>query len=76
LQLCPLPTSLKHQINVSLRGGTTKQSAMLLPMPSANKNERTLINLTKKILLNLTDCFVVPPRNDTLIWCFRDVGNG
>jgi hypothetical protein len=21
-------------------------------------------------------CFVVPPRKDTLIWCFRFVGNG
>jgi hypothetical protein len=30
-----LPTSPKRQINVSLRGGTTKQSAMLLPIQFA-----------------------------------------
>jgi hypothetical protein len=28
-KVCPLPTNPKHQINVSLRGGTTKQSVIL-----------------------------------------------
>jgi hypothetical protein len=32
--------------------------------------------LAEGIGSNLADCFVVPPRNDTLIWCFGDVDNG
>jgi hypothetical protein len=33
-EACPLPTNPKHQINVSLRGGTTKQSVSFRRMLS------------------------------------------
>jgi hypothetical protein len=80
--------------NVSLRGGTTKQSAKLLPIPSpqkrviARRNDEAIcqvnhenpffdlfhnVNLTKNILRKWADCFVVPPRKDTLILCFKFV---
>jgi hypothetical protein len=35
-----------------------------------------LVCLVKGIRSNLADCFVVPPRKDTLILGFRFVGNG
>jgi hypothetical protein len=60
--------------NVSLRGGTTKQSAKLITKtPSliyfhnVNFNEKTSFE-------NATDCFVVPPRKDTLILGFGFAG--
>ncbi len=58
---------------MSLRGGTTKQSVILLAIPFVKLIEivheiSNVESLAKEILLKLTDCFVVPPRNDTFSW--------
>jgi hypothetical protein len=58
------------QINVSLRGGTTKQSVSFYRIPFVKfiENAQSFQNndyLGKGFGSNLADCFVVPPRNDT-----------
>jgi hypothetical protein len=100
LSLNYFPNPLRQE-NMSLRGGTTKQSVTLLPMPS-RKVDKEILNrvlnfivflsqvilqiassyllamtrfldggvfgssLTEGIRRSITDCFVVPSRNDTL----------
>ena len=56
----------KHKTKVSLRGGTTKQSAAFNTKFFLKINDYRL-NFTNYILRSVTGCFVVPPRNDTLI---------
>jgi hypothetical protein len=61
---------------VSLRGGTTKQSVKFSRIFYVKFIRVRSFLLAEGIGSNLADCFVVPPRNDTLIWCFGDVDNG
>jgi hypothetical protein len=57
-----------------------RRSNLLVFARFLSLNSLQLLNLLiisayfgERIASQITDCFVVPPRKDTLIWCFRVV---